>query len=141
MIAAILTTLLADTTLMALLTGGVHDGRAVGEVARNTTPTAFDSAGELTPCALVQPGTDVTSGALLTSSRLSVTMYLYERAGVSHIEPARLRIYALLHHATLTPSTGGAWELAHTDDLLGRRDDALRCALILSRYRVFIRKG
>jgi hypothetical protein len=141
MITAILATLTADTTLASLLTGGVHDGRAVGEVAIDRTPTAFDANTELLPCALVQPGTDVAMGPLWTSSRLSVTIYLYERAGTASIEPARLRIYTLLHRAMLTPASGGAWELAHTDDVLGRRDDALRSALILSRYRVFIRKG
>jgi hypothetical protein len=141
MISAILAALTADTTLTALLPGGLHDGRAVGEVARDTTPTAFDSFGELHACGLLQPGGDVASGPLPTSSRLSVTIYLYERAGVAHIEPARLRIYALLHQAMLTPASGGAWELGHVDDLLGRRDDALHSALILCRYRVFIRKG
>ncbi|MEI8166695.1 MAG: hypothetical protein WCG26_09950, partial [Chloroflexales bacterium] len=112
MITAILTLLAADTTLAALLTGGIHDGRVVGEVARDTTPTAFDASGELRPCALVQPGTDVAAGPLPTSSRFSLSLYLYERAGVASIDPARLRIYALLHRAMLAPASGGAWELA-----------------------------
>jgi hypothetical protein len=131
----------ADTALAALLLGGVHDGRAVGEVARDTTPTAFDASGELKPCGLLQPGGDVAQGPLPTSSRLSLSIYLYERAGTASIEPARLRIYTLLHRAVLAPASGGAWELAHTDDLLGRRDDALRSALIICRYRVYLRKG
>jgi hypothetical protein len=141
MISAILAALTADATLAALLPGGLHDGRALGEVARDTTPSAFDSFGELLACGLIQPSTDVAAGPLPTSSRLSVTIYLYERAGVAHIEAARLRIYALLHRATLAPASGGAWEMGHVSDVLGQRDDALRCALVLCRYRIFIRKG
>lgn len=135
------TTLTSDPTLMALLPGGLYDANVVGEVARTTTPAAFDPYGELTPCGLYKPTSDQRAGPLPTSSRRSVTLYLYERSGTTAIEAARLRIYTLLHRVRLAPASGGAWEWLHGEDILNQYDTALRAALIVCRYAVYLRKG
>lgn len=139
--AVILSTLQADAALMAALSGGIYDAAAVDYISRQATPAAFDASGELRPCGLLRISTDVATGPVRTGARLSFSMYLTQRRGTAQIETARQRAYALLHRVRLSPASGGAWEIAHADDVLDARDDALDAALIVSRYTVFVRKG
>lgn len=143
--AAILTCLQADAALMAALPGGLFDGAEVGYIARTRTPAAFDATTkELKACALLRMPADQPTGPLPTSARLEATLYYYgppTEAGRAAIETARLRAYTLLHRVRLAPATGGAWELQHAGDVLDVEDDALKAALIISRFIVPVRKG
>lgn len=140
--AAILTKLRNDATLSGILTGGVFDHAVVGALSLATAPAAFDATTkEIKPSALLRLDGDRRDGPLPTSSRLSFTIYLYERASTTAIEPARLRIYALLHRVRLVPASGGAWIVQHGEDILDQRDPALRAFLIVSRYSVYLKKG
>lgn len=138
--AAILATLRADATLAALLPGGIHDAATVEAISRTATPSAFDAQRELRPSALVRLSAEEPSGPFRTSSQIRLTIALVQRHGRDQIEPARRRIYQLLHRVRLAPESGGAWQILHTGDLLDLTEPGLGDApLILCRYGVPVR--
>jgi hypothetical protein len=127
----VLLALQADAQLSALLPGGIYGPDTADEITRQATPAAFDAATkELLPCALVRPGVETPAGPYPTSSRAFVDIYFYQRAGTDVIDPARERAFQLLHRVRI----GGGWEVLWTDDVLGQRDPALDCSMVLSRY-------
>lgn len=121
----------ADTTLMALLTGGMYTAT---EISRQLTPDVFDANGEVLPCALLVLESEDPVGPYDTSSRLFVVLYLYERQGYTAIDAALNRIYTLMHRQRI--SGNGMWEMRHVGDVPDQRDATLNCALALSRYQV-----
>ena len=141
MITAIVERLKGDATLSGLLTGGIHNGAVAHEISRQNTPTAFDVNRELLPCALVQYENETPAGPLRTSSTLFVTIYFYQRFGHTTIDAAELQARTLLDRQVLQPagsagSPGGArnFEVRFTSTLMGMNDQALNCALAISRY-------
>lgn len=140
--AQILATLSADATLIGLLPGGLYDAVVVGEVSRQDTPAAFDAATrEIRPCGLLRVTDDAPAGPTRTSRRLQPTIYLYGPAtvaGRAAVESARLRARALLHRVRVAPASGQAWELRHAGDVPSLEDPALRAALAICRYVVFV---
>ena len=134
MLAAVLAALQADTTLASLLPGGIYDAGAVGVISKPTTPLAFDSNGELRPCALVQANRLTPVPGFRTIETLTLSLYLYQRIGTASIEPARIRAYSLINRKRLASTGQQAWELQHSEDILAQRDVALRASLIVSRY-------
>lgn len=96
------TRMIADTTLIAILTGGVYQSGLVGleGITRETTPAAF-SSGYLRPCALVKQRGNVFTGEvedytdLSAAARQVVEVWLYEDRGYTAIDAAAARIYAL----------------------------------------------
>lgn len=133
MIAPLVAHLQADTTLAALLPGGVYDATEVGVVSRQTTPGAFDSNQELRPCALVQARTVQPAGGAIDAALTGVTIYFYQRTGFTQIDQARQRVYALLHLQRLA-TLGASWALLHREDVLAQYDGSLRAQLQVSRY-------
>lgn len=145
MITAIVDRLKGNATLSGLLPGGVHNGALVHEISRQNTPTAFDANKELLPCALVQLENETPAGPLRTSSTLFVTIYFYQRFGHETIGAAELQVRTLLDRQILQPAplTGAAspgstgarnFEMRFTSTLMGMNDQALNCALAISRY-------
>lgn len=132
MITSITALLQADTTLNAILTGGVH--RAM-EISRQATPTAYDSRRELLPCALVKQETATPWGPHDDSGRLYIVIWFYARSDYTTIEAARKRVYELLHRAKLTPNDGsGCYDIRHADDLLDQEEPTLGVPMAMSRY-------
>lgn len=95
---------MADATLTAILTGGVHQAGLVGleGITRDSTPAAF-SGGYLLPCALVKqrgnvPTLDVVDYlAQHTSARQIVEVWLYQDApAYTAIDAAVARLYILM---------------------------------------------
>jgi hypothetical protein len=125
---SVITVLQADSTLMALLSGGVHGGT---EISRQNTPTAFDANAEIRPCALVRTATDVPTGPYVSSARTAIEIYFYQRAGYDTIEAAMLRTFSLLNRERVGVQV---WEMQWGDDVNEQRDEALQCALAMSRY-------
>lgn len=128
-----------DTTLMALLTGGVYTGT---EISRQNTPDAFDTNGEIIPCALVTEESDTQAGPFTESgnisTRLFVAVFFYQRVGYDTIDAAMERTLELLQRAKLAT---GTWEIAWADDVRGQRDEALRCSMGMSRYVATRKRG
>lgn len=97
--------IVADTALMAILTGGAFKSESVGieGIDRTTAPGAFDASGFLRPCALVRqralvPTGDVLDfGAQIISARQAVEIWLYSDAsgGYTAIDAAIDRLYTL----------------------------------------------
>ena len=122
-----------DATLMAILTGGAYYD--ITEITRQAAADAFDANGEIEPCALIKLSTEVPTGPYDHSQRLTLNIYLYERAGYDNIEAARNRIFQLLHGQQLTPVSGGTcWEILHSNDTLDQEDQALRCSMALTKF-------
>lgn len=61
------TRITGDSTIMALLTGGVYKAETVGieGISREQTPSAFDANGYLKPCCLVKQRGEIPDGTLL----------------------------------------------------------------------------
>lgn len=98
------TRMLADATLVAILTGGVFKSETTGVegITRETTPAAF-SSGYLLPCALVRQRALVPDGAVLdpieqdTSFTQQVEVWIYADSGAGYtaIDSARDRLFTL----------------------------------------------
>lgn len=116
------------------LSGGVYDADAVGEISRQATPGAFDTNGEILPCALIKVPAEATIGPHPRGSRASVDVYLYQYHGTGTIGAARDALFNLWHHTQIGGS--GVWALEHTSDANGQFDPALGCSLILSAYTI-----
>lgn len=95
--------MVADAPLMAILTGGVATGEAVGleGITRETRPASF-SGGYLLPTALVRQAANIPTGEIddyndLTSSmRQRVEVWLYSEQGSwTAIDAAATRIRTL----------------------------------------------
>ena len=138
---AIYSLLSGDSTLMATLTGGLHQADEIGEISRQATPAAFDANQEIQPCGLIRFSSIAPTGPYVHSARLTFSIYLYELRGYTNIETARARIYTLLQQTSVTPSVGGCWEIRHTDDVLDTRDSALECSLAITRFEAIIRRA
>lgn len=126
-----------DATMIGLLPGGIYDAEVVDEISEQKTPAAYDTDWlSFRPCMLVKQGAIVTDGPVPTATRQTITLYFYQPRGSSIINQARKRAFALLHDIRLTPASGGAYELQHTDSIL-TVDDVLDTQLWVSRYAVY----
>lgn len=93
----------ADSTLMAILTGGVYTAGALGVLGinRTDTPAAFDSNGYLRPCALVRerplvPDLQVNDFLEQVASATQVVeIYIYQDTGYTSIDTALDRLFTL----------------------------------------------
>src|SRR5690349_3527726 len=91
--------LIADVTLMAMLTGGVFTSGALGDegITRKSAPMAFDSDGYLKPCALVRQRVEVPDGVMaddgqqIDSTIQIVEVWFYQDSGYTAIDLARAR--------------------------------------------------
>lgn len=94
-----------DTTLMALLTGGVYTSGQVGRlgITRETAPGAFDASGFLKNVALVRQRGLIPDGAVVdpiaqvTSAVQVIEIWLYsdQGSGYASIDAAIDRLYTL----------------------------------------------
>lgn len=97
------TRITADSTIMALLTGGVHKAETVGieGITRETTPAAFDANGYLKPCCLVKQRGQVPDGTIFDpitqaqSISQVVECWLYQDRLYTTIDSAGERLKAL----------------------------------------------
>jgi len=124
-----------DSDLTNLLTGGIYDGRRVGEIGLSTTPGAYFQ-GVLLPCALVTIQTETPFGPYLTSALRTVICYCYQDEGYNVIMQAQQRIYKIVHGRN-TDERG--WFYRHTGDVM-QYDPVLHAYYIASRFAVIIMK-
>jgi hypothetical protein len=124
----LLTTLTGDSELFDLLPGGIYTGT---EISRQTTPSAFDSNGEIRPCALLRIESQSPVGPYANSARTYVLVFVYQFKGYDVIDPALDRIFALLDRKKVGDST---WEVRHADDVRDVEDQGLMCSMAYSRY-------
>lgn len=125
------TALQADSTLMALLTGGVHIGIDTGELTRQATPDAFDANDEVKPSVLVVEQTDVKSGPYSRSVITMLGVYFYQRDGYDVIEQAMEMVFDILHEQQIGSKT---WQILYSTCVKNQRDPALDCSLSMQRY-------
>lgn len=124
-----------DTTLMAVLTGGVH---TAVEISRSHTPAAFDANKELLPCCLLVLRGDTPEAPYLgepdTASRTAAEFYFYQRHGYDKIDSALERVFALLHQSKVGAKT---WQVIWNDHVRDQQDPALDAYMAMSRYSVY----
>lgn len=132
---AVVDALTGDATLVALLIGGLYDGRTVQEISRQNTPAAYDEWQALQPCGLVKAESQTPWGPLHDGSRLYVTAWLYAQESYTALEAARKRIYALLHRKQLA-TDAGIFEVRHASDMAGLEAPGMPAALTVCRYYV-----
>jgi len=124
------TVLSADTALMALLTGGIHND--VEEISRQNTASAFDSTTkEIKPCALIKLPNEVPAGPYVRGVRTTFIIYVYQRQGYSVIEPAMGYIFTDVNDKQIGT---GTWNIEFVNAVYQQRDQALDCALGLLRF-------
>lgn len=141
MIEAVYAFLIADATLMAILTGGLWNALTVGEISRQNTPGAFNGGGEILPCGLIKDETITPWGPNLNSARSYFVIYLYQNFSYAQIDLARKRIYTLLHRNKVVPTDGtGLYQILHGNDVLGQEDTALNTNLQLSRFYATVQR-
>lgn len=131
---AIKSKLSGDATLMATLTGGVFDRRGI---SRTGTPTAYDSSGNLKPCAVVTiEATTPVGHPEFNFERVFFQVWLYEQEGNAYagIDVARDRVRAVLHRATVVISPGGVHEILHADSFGDSYDDTLGAEMTYERF-------
>lgn len=112
------TRMTGDSTLMAILTGGVYKSESVGieGITRETATGAF-SGGYLLPCALIHQRGAVPDGQISdgitprASYGQAVEIYLYQDsgAGYSAIDSAMLRLFVLFHGYSFSDSFPVEW--------------------------------
>ena len=119
------TALQQDGTLVALLTGGIHND--VEEISRQNTPGAFDANKELKPCALVKYNTELPlRSGYLRAVQTPVTIYFYQRQGYNVIEQAMDLAFNKLNETQIGTNV---WSLEFDIAVNQQRDTALDCAL------------
>ncbi len=128
--------LTGDATLMGILTGGLYDASAVGEISRQFTPNVFDANLEVLPCGLLRMDSMVPGAVYVRGAREFFSVLLYQFRGTADIENARTRIFDLLHDKRLS----GAWRVQHTDDVRDARDVVLNCGLLIVRFVGLVRR-
>jgi hypothetical protein len=113
-----------DDELMAILTGGIHNG--VEEISKQNTPSAFDANGEIMPCALIKVPIEIPTGPFARSVRTSFVIYLYQFSGYDAIEPAMGLIFDDLNEQRIGTNV---WNIEFNNAVYQQRDQALDCPL------------
>lgn len=113
-----------DSTLMALVPGGIHVTR---EITRQGNAGAFDANGEIQASLLLKEESDTQSGPYAAATKLYLVCFVY--AGSRAILD---RLFTLLHQHKFD----GAWDCRWTGDVLDLEDQALGCDLALSRFEI-----
>lgn len=103
--------LAADSTLLATLTGGIHDHASLSSAGGSKLPSsAYTASGKLKPLAIVRGRAVVPTGELAdrsaqyASTRQVIEVWLYDDrdATLSALSAAGTRIYTLLQERPLT---------------------------------------
>jgi len=134
--------LAADTTLLATLTGGVYDRRAI---SRTATPAAYDTtSGLIKPCAVVALSSESRLGpAEMATEEDYLVVYLYEADGNHYaaIDVARERIKALLDRQTVTVTSGKVLEIRYADGIGDTFDEVLNAEMSSIRFLAWRKRG
>jgi hypothetical protein len=131
---AVTAALEGDGTLMAILTGGVYDRRGI---SRTATPDAYDSRGELLPCAVVAISSDTPIGpAQYETEQTFFNVYFYEAEGNAYagIDAAKERVKAVLHQGTVSIDDGQVLEIRHADGIGDSYDEILKAEMSYLRF-------
>lgn len=109
--------MIADATLVAILTGGVWKKETTGleGITRETAAAAFDVAGYLRPTALVRQRDIVPDGAVRdpmaqkASTSVVIEIWLYEDRGYTNIDAAMSRLFTLFEGYQFSDSFEVQW--------------------------------
>jgi hypothetical protein len=133
--------LAADTTLMAILTGGLYDRRGI---SRQSTPAAYGATGQIEPCAVITLSSDSRLGpAEMATEEDFFNVYLYEAEGNHYaaIDPAKDRIKLLLDRQTVTVTTGNVIEVRYADGIGDSFDEVLNAEMSTIRFLAWRKRG
>ena len=111
------TRMLADGSLMAILTGNVYQSGNVGYegITRDTASGAFDANKYLLPCALVKQRGEIPDGIIqeqigqMASAAQVVEIWLYQDRGYAAIDAALARLFNLFYGYQFADSFPVQW--------------------------------
>lgn len=123
----------ADSTLSAILTGGIH---VTSEISRQLTPSAFDANEELLPCALVTIPSESATGPDEFAGRLNCTIFFYQRTGYAVIDAARDYTRTLFHRQKVGDPADKVWEMRWVTSVNEQRDGPLDAPMHVLRFEI-----
>ncbi len=123
----------ADSTLSAILTGGIH---ATSEISRQLTPSAFDANGEIRPCALVTTPGEFADGPDEFAGRLNCTIFFYQRTGYATIDAARDYTRTKFHRQKVGDPADKVFEMRWVTSVNEKRDSALDASMHVLRFEI-----
>jgi len=127
--------LAADSSLTALVTGGIYAAEDIGEITRQSAPAAFDANKEILPCLLIKVDGEADIPPHRTGSRMMVSIFGYQRSGHATIVAALDKVYVDLHRQKLSGQR--VWEVRHANDIHDEEDQGLQCSMDVSRFEVY----
>jgi len=144
-LANIKTVLEADSTLLALATGGVWDFDETKRLGlnRTTTAAAFDSNDIIKPCVLLKTRSEIPDGILTddvsqySSVVATLEAWFYADYDFTNIDAMSSRVYTLLHAIRVT----GSFQVFWTGDAFQGRDDELDAMFQRSDYVAQIKRS
>ncbi len=144
-LANIKTVLEADSTLLALATGGVWDLDETKRLGlnRTTTTAAFDAYDIIKSCVLLKTRSDIPDAILMddvtqyTSVVSTIEAWFYADNDFTNIDAMSSRVYTLLHAIQVI----GSFQVFWTGDAFQGRDDELDAMFQRSDYVAHIKRS
>ena len=146
-LANIKTILEADSTLLAIATGGIYDYDETGRLgisrSNANTAAAFDSNEVLKPCVLLKLRSEIPDNVLVddaaqyVSARAIYEVWFYQDDGFDSIDAMTDRVFALLH-AVQVP---GTFQVHWIGNAMQVRDDVLDATLNRSDYMATVKRS
>ena len=145
MMEAVRAVLTGDDTLMALATGGVHDGDTLGRRGLTREDLAVDGQVQINPGIKITWTTENPFGVrqeTLQAERLFFAVYFYQHSGYATIGSMRRRVRALLEYEPVQyddPANKWMHDILWRGDLLEMKDDELGgVSMENTRYEVLV---
>lgn len=124
----------SDATLAGILTGGIYTGRPIRLGMGNPNP--FDPlSGAVKPCAYVRYSVATPEGYGAKFRRQTISIFVYDSAGVDAIEAAVDRIKTILNGLEVE---GTGYYFRHQGNQDGVFDDILNAYLTVTQYDVVL---
>jgi hypothetical protein len=117
----------ADTSLQALLPGGIfpNGDEQASSMSKEDFPTAFDDKGEIIPCCLVQDDGSFSVPNLSQGVSATFRIFVWQQRGRETIDAALVRFRFVLKPLTLQVGSLYVYELQWAGDGPNLRDQAL----------------
>jgi len=144
---AVKAVLVADATLTALATGGVHDMDSVGHKGLTRETLMVSGQVAIRPGIYIVWSSVVPFGeaqATIRANRVFFEIYFYQDTGFAVCSQARKRVKVLLNYKTVVPDApADEWchQIMWAGDVVGVRDDRMSASMERSRYQAIVTEG
>lgn len=134
----------ADGTLVAILTGGIHDASELDRTGKTVANASYDTDGvTLLPTAVIRwRGGIQQTNSHFTAERRTFELYFYADTGFAAIDAAKRRCKDVLHRKRITSDNEGVNWINYVADII-EEDFSLdmNAPMAVSRYElIYTRK-